>query len=236
MSCTVLSMARGCGLYAKRASFDLSLYLVADRGSAASDKDFFHKVNNAIIGGVSCIQYRDLKNDNDTVVSTARRLQEMLKGTGIRLFVNGSIESAAYADGVFLEQKSLSYQDIRRRLGDSLIIGVPVRNREDAVSCNDLDVDYVSVKVFPSQNTNPTDRATWGIEGLRAMRSLVRHPIVAIGGIDLTNVESVARELESQDGVAMVGELWRGDTISTAKKIREILNQARSSKGGSHVI
>lgn len=237
MSCSVVSIARGAAAYAK-ASFDLSLYLVADRGSVGSDKEFFHKIGQAITGGVSCIQYRDLKTDTHIVLETAKRLQQLLRGTSIRLFVNGPIEVAerAYADGVFLEQKTMSYNEVRKRLGESAIIGMPVSTREEARFCNDLDLDYVSVKVFRSQRTNPHDHATWGMAGLREIRPIILHRVVAIGGIDKSNSAEVVRSLKSDDGIAMVGDLWRKEnTLSTAKKIRAIVDLVRKSQGDVYV-
>ena len=90
------------------------------------------------------------------------------------------------------------------------------------------DVDYLSVKVSLSNRTCPKNHVLWGMEGLRKIRLLSAHRIVAIGGLNLDCVESIYRDLRSDDGVAMAGGLMEeDDPYLTAQKIQAIREKVR---------
>ena len=209
----------------RRPSYDLSLYLVANRPSFSDENLFFLKIQEAVKGGVSGVQLRDHKLDLATTLETARRLKKMLKG--IPLFINTlqpvEVIKAVDAEGIFLED-SLSLIQARKLLGKKMAIGVPVRSLDDVKALgHNPQVDYLSVKVSPSKKTCPRNDILWGMEGLRHIRSSTAHRLVAIGGLNLASVESVYRVLNADDGVAMAGGLMDEESpFMTAQKIQAI--------------
>ncbi len=77
--------------------------------------------------------------------------------------------------------------------------------------------------------TKPNSQVMWGLEGLKKIKEISRHRIVAIGGIHLENLDSVCSAIDlnkKQDGVAMVGAIWRSDSpFIEARKIRAYLEK-----------
>lgn len=71
----------------------------------------------------------------------------------------------------------------------------------------------------------------WGMERLRNVRTIIPHRIVAIGGLNLSCVEPVYRELRSDDGIAMAGGLMDEEAPNiTAQKIQSIRQKIREER------
>lgn len=211
----------------RRHGIDLSLCLVTDRKCVKSDEEFFSKISRAIEGGVTCIQLRDQNEDLQASLRSAYRLKDR-----IPLIINNRVDVAlAVGTGVHLGKKDFPLEDARRLLGQQAIIGWTVETLDDVHIAEKLDVDYLGVQLFPSKNTKLNHTRIWGIEGLKQIRSLSRHRLVAIGGITLDNLETVCSQLQlgrQGDGIAMVGELWRGNNPSIeAQKIQAIFNRIK---------
>lgn len=210
---------------ADRLAIDLSLYLVANRPSFPDDTLFFSKIMCAVNGGVSCVQLRDHKNNLSETISTALRLKDMLKG--VPLFINTlqsfDVIHAVNAEGIYIED-NFPHLQARKLLGKKAVIGTSVKTMQEVFALQqESDVDYLSVKVSPSKKTSPKNDQLWGMEGLRKVRAITPHRIVAIGGIDLSCVESVYQELRSDDGIAMAGGLMDEEAPDmTAQKIQSI--------------
>lgn len=217
----------------ERYTFDLSLYLVANRPSFQDENLFFSKIMSAVKGGASCVQLRDHKNDLSTTIKTARNLKNMLQG--VPLFINTlqpfDVIRAVCAEGIYLED-NFSYLKARKILGKKAIIGTPVKTIEEVLALGKTnEVDYVSVKVSASKKTCPKNDQLWGIEGLRQVRSITPHRIVVIGGLNLSCVEPIYRELRLDDGVAMVGGLMDEDAPDiTAQKIQSIRKKIKEER------
>lgn len=211
----------------QRLPFDLSLYLVADRPSFPDENEFFSKIMKSVKGGVSCVQLRDHKNDFATILKTATRLKKMLEDEGIPLFINTSklieVVQAIDAHGVYLEE-SLSASETREILGQKIILGIPVKTMDDVITAEQTrTIDYISVKISPSKRTCPINNQVWGMEGLIKIREISSHRIVAIGGLTLECAESIYKELNLNDGIAIAGGLMgENDPYDTAKKIQII--------------
>lgn len=66
------------------------------------------------------------------------------------------------------------------------------------------------------------------MEGLRNVRAISPHRIVAIGGLNLVCAESVYRELHIDDGIAMAGGLMEEESpYITAQRIQAISKRLR---------
>ena len=214
----------------ERISFDLSLYLVANRPSFRDERVFFSKILAGVKGGISCVQLRDHESDFNTAVTTALRLKQLLKG--VPLFVNTrqccAVALESGADGVFLEDGSC-YKEARTILGQRAIIGTSIKTLTAALAIkNDPDIDYLSFKIDRSKSTCPRNDEIWDLEEFEKTRPLLPHRIVAIGGITLSNAASIYQRLQKGDGLAMAGGLMNSeDPRQTAQSIHEIYQQLR---------
>lgn len=210
---------------------DLTLYLVTERTYATDEDNFLYKAQQAIKGGVTCIQLRDGNENLQSSIKTARLLKALISKSKIPLIINDRVDVALAvgADGVHLGQKDFPAAEARMLLGQRAIIGLTVETLEDVHSAENLDVDYLGVQVFPSKKTKPNSNAIWGLKGLKKIKEISRHRIVAIGGINFENLALVSSAIhlnKKQDGVAMVGALWRADNpFIEARKIRMFLEK-----------
>lgn len=212
----------------ERLPCDLSLYLVANRPSFEDEDLFLRRIQEAVRGGVSCVQLRDHKSDYPTSLELADRLKKALGRTPlfINTFESVKLAQAIGAAGVYLEEGP-SPLEARKILGEKAIIGAAVKTMDEVVAVNQTNaIDYLSVKVSLSKRTCPRNDALWGTEGLRRVRSLSSHRIVAIGGLNVDSVEDIYRNLRWDDGVAMAGGLMEeSDPCLTAQKIQAIRKQ-----------
>lgn len=214
-----------CFTAVQASPIDLSLYLIADRRSASSDAEFLTKIEESIKGGVTCIQWRDFTTEYEASLRMVRELKQLTAKYGVSLIVNSRLDVALAAgvDGVFLENRDVSFEEARAFLGDEVPLSMSVESMEDVLIANEKDIDHISVKVFPSPCTS-TGLVPFGIERLRAARAAYRGRIIVIGGITLENAEIVCKELRRGDGIASRCTLWSGDLYETAKKMRLIVD------------
>ena len=83
----------------------------------------------AVKGGVSCVQFRDHKNDLSATIRTALRLKNMLQN--VPLFINTlqpfDVVRAVDAEGIYLED-NFPHLEARKLLGRKVVIGTAVRD------------------------------------------------------------------------------------------------------------
>lgn len=214
----------------RRLPLDFSVYVVANRPSYPNENVFFSKIKELVRAGISCVQLRDHKNDFATTLRTASRLKDLLKDTP--LFINTlkpfEIALAVDAAGVYLEE-NYSYTEARRVLGPKAILGIGVKTMAEVIAAEQIPgIDYLSVKVSASKRTCPKNDYLWGLEGLRSVRTISSHRIVAIGGLNVECLEPIYKILHFNDGIAMAGGLMEAENPFLAvQKIRAIRQKVR---------
>lgn len=205
-----------------------TLYLVADKPSFPNLRLYLTKIQEAVNGGVTCVQLRDYKSDFPTVLKTARPLKEMLKGKKVPLIINTletiKVAQAIQADGVFLEEAHC-FHEARRLLGNKSIIGVSVKTMDDLLMVRETNqIDYLSFKIAPSKLTCKRNDLIWDIEEVRKILVSCLHQVVLIGGLNKKLAKAIYRLLRpGYDGLAMAGGVMREeDTYQAAHEIQAI--------------
>ncbi len=155
----------------------------------------------AIEGGADAVQLRAKELRDDELRPIARELAEACRGAGVLFVVNDRVAVAleSGADGVHLGQDD-DPAGARARLGDRPILGVSVRDADQARRAEAAGADYLGVTVWATA-TKP-DAAPGGLEAVRDVREATDLPIVGIGGIDATNAAEVIAAGAS--GVAVI--------------------------------
>lgn len=98
---------------------------------------------------------------------------------------------AIEAEGVHLGKSDMPYPEARRLLGWKKIIGLTVETLEQLERINQWDVQYIGIgPIFPTQ-TKLDAPTLLSIAGLATFCKLSRHPVIAIGGIHISNAEAV---------------------------------------------
>lgn len=206
-------------------AFDPFLYLVTDRGLAGA-RGLADIVREAIVGGVTLVQLREKSLLHAEFVAEARALATVCHTHGVPLIVNDDIDVAldAGADGVHLGQSDASPQEARARLGAEAIIGLSIENATQARAAAALDVDYLAASPVFATPTKTDTAPPLGLEGVRAIRRLCDKPLVAIGGINLSNALTVLRA--GADGVAVVSALMAAtDPCQAARDFANLRSQ-----------
>lgn len=193
------------------------LYLVTDSGMLRN-RTMESMVEKAVRGGVGMVQLREKNCSTREFVDLARRVKTILEGTGVPLLINDRIDVAlaAGADGVHIGQSDMSYPDARHLMGSRAIIGLSVETIGQVLEAEQWDVDYLGVSPVFSTPTKTDTLTEWGLEGIRRIRELSRHALVAIGGIHKANAAEIIAA--GADAVAVVSAICASEDPETAAR------------------
>ncbi|MCE5210078.1 MAG: thiamine phosphate synthase [Deltaproteobacteria bacterium] len=202
------------------------LYLVTDR-SLCGKKTLEEVIIQAIRGGVAYVQLREKEITTASFVREAEAIKKILKPYKVPLIINDRVDVAlaSGAEGVHIGQEDMPYEMVRGLMGQKAIIGLSVETWEDVEASQKLDVNYIGVSpVFPTPTKTDT-KGAWGLEGLARIKAFSRHPLVAIGGLNESNIRDVVKA--GAQCVAVVSAVCASsDPEAAARKINEIINSA----------
>ncbi len=184
----------------------------------------------AIEGGITSIQLREKSKNSDEVRRIATELLDFLSPYPIPLIINDDAYLAKElgAHGVHLGQDDLSPSSARQLLGKDKIIGLSIESLDQLHTANQiLDIDYVAASaIFPSQSKKNC-RMLWGLEGLRQLTTLSKHPVIAIGGVNQENVSSVIEH--GAQGVAVIAAIHNAhQPAETTRNMLQTINRIAS--------
>ena len=166
---------------------ELSLYLVTDRGNL-SDQDFLTKIEQAILGGVTCVQLREKELSSRAFYELALQVKAVTDKYHIPFLINDRLDIAlaVNASGVHLGQSDLPVAVARHLLGSDKLIGISAKTVAQALAAQAGGADYLGVgAMFPTTTKVITQETTR--ETLTAIAKTVQLPVVAIGGISKEN-------------------------------------------------
>ena len=201
------------------------IYLVTDQ-KACQGKPLESIILDAVKAGVSCVQLREKDIGTRLFLEKALALKSILKPAGIPLIINDRVDIAlaAKADGVHLGQTDMPYEHARSLMGPMAVIGLSVETWEDVTKAQDLDVDYLGVSPVFSTPTKTDTKTPWDIGGLKKIRDYSCHPLVAIGGLDISNAETVINA--GADAIAVVSAICSAnDSFDAARQLVSLFEQ-----------
>ena len=202
------------------------LYLVTDR-DLCGEKSLEDVVLESVKGGVSCVQLREKDISTRLFVSEAQRIKKLLEPYQIPLIINDRIDVALAcgAEGVHIGQEDMPYAIARQLMGRKAIIGLSVETWEDVEESQRLDVDYIGVSPVFATPTKTDTKGAWGLDGLAKIKKISRHPVVAIGGLNESNVRETI--LAGADCVAVVSAICAAsDPEAATRKLSNIIEDA----------
>ncbi len=134
------------------------------------------------------VQIRERDLSARQIVHLAEAATKLAHAVGAFVLVNDRADVAACAaDGVHLTTRSLSADSIRRAFGSDLLIGVSTHSFEEASEAERGGADFVVFgPVFETQSKRLYGKPV-GVEALRAVTSRLAIPVLALGGISLSN-------------------------------------------------
>ena len=187
-------------------SLDLSLYLVTDRDlSLGRPLEFI--VDEAVKGGVTMVQLREKNCSSLEFYQLGLRLKALLKPRNIPLIINDRLDIALAvdADGLHIGQSDLPCDVARRLLGKDKILGLSVETMEQAEDSNHLDIDYIGISPVFATPTKTDTFKPFGLNGVKSVSSITRHPNVAIGGINMENAAQIMAH--GANGIAVISAI-----------------------------
>lgn len=211
---------------------DLLLYAVTDSGMNRKwGRSITNAVRAAIEGGATIIQLREKDAKTRDFFESAKACLEICRSHEIPLLINDRIDVALAcdADGVHVGQSDMPARVARSLLGPNKIIGVSCKTPEQAQKAWDDGADYIgSGGVFPT-NTK-ANNVTIGLDGLKTVCLASKLPVVAIGGIGISNARSVMEiGVQNLKGIAVVSALFDRECIlSETQKLHSVLTDATS--------
>lgn len=205
---------------------NMTLYAVTDRAwenkPEFGNLDLYEQVYAALRGGATCVQLREKNLDFDSFLHEASRLRELCKKFNVPFIINDNIEiaKACNADGIHVGQDDMAVRDIRRLVGDSMIVGVSAHTVEEALAAEKDGADYLGLgAVFSTSTKKDVDNMSYNT--LKAICSSVHIPTVAIGGISKHTIEGLKGS--GINGVAVVSAIFASpDPEKSAKELRKM--------------
>lgn len=196
------------------------LYAVTDVRREDSAEILLDKIDAAYRGGADIVQLRAKELTDLQVLSIGRKIRPIADKYKRLFFVNdrADLALACAADGVHVGQDDLPVSEIRK-LNPDLLIGKSTHSLEQALEAEKERPDYLGVGPVFATPTKP-DYQPAGLEFVKQAAEKVSLPFVAIGGIDLNNIELVLKAGAAR--IAVVRAIFSGkDPYESARNLRD---------------
>lgn len=180
------------------------LCLITDRRRTASDAALVACVAAAARAGVHLVQVRERDLDGGRLLHLVQRCVYAVEGTTTRIIVNERIDVAiaAGAHGVHLRGDSPPASRVRTVVPPGFLVGRSVHGVDDARRATGDGSDYLLFGTVFETSSKP-GMAPAGVSALATVVAATAVPVLAVGGITVERVASVARA--GAAGVAAIG-------------------------------
>lgn len=192
---------------------DLNLYAITDRSWILNDNDAYGEDNScnsnkalkeslycksleeavekAILGGATIIQLREKNISDDEYIKRAESIKSVCDKYNIPLIINDNVDVAlkVKAAGVHVGQGDTSVSKAKSILGKDYIIGATAHNLEEAKIAQTCGADYLGVGAAFGSSTKKDAKPLTSLETYKEITSNISIPIVAIGGINDSNMD-----------------------------------------------
>ncbi|WP_370774035.1 thiamine phosphate synthase [Clostridium sp.] len=190
---------------------ELKFYLVTD-SDILRGRDFYNCIEEALKGGVTMLQLREKNASGKEFLEKAIKLRELTKKYNVKFIINDRVDIAMLcdADGVHVGQSDIPANKVRELMGEDKIVGVSARTVEEAIRAKENGADYLGVGAMFNTRTK-LDAKSVSIEKLKEIKERVELPLVAIGGLSLSNIDKL-KECNI-DGYAVVSAILGAENI-----------------------
>jgi thiamine-phosphate pyrophosphorylase len=198
------------------------LYLVS--GAELSAGSLAELTPELVRAGVDAIQLREKEMEAGDVLRLAEPIAHACAQAAVPFIVNDrpDIALALGASGVHLGQNDLPVSAARRILGASAIVGLSTHSSDD-IAAVPSEADYVAVGPLFETPTKP-GRPAVGLDLVRHAASHVSLPWFAIGGINLSNIESVL-DAGARRVVVVRALTEANDPVAEAARLNDALGE-----------
>jgi len=192
------------------------LYAVTDR-SWLNGRSLTSQIEQTLEGGATFIQLREKGLPFEEFLKEAIEVKKLTDKYNVPFVINDNADVAIQckADGVHVGQSDMYSHDVRKKIGNDMILGVSAQTVEQAIEAEKNGADYIGVgAVFGTTTKLDADYVSY--DTLYDICSKVSVPVVAIGGINEENI----LELKGSGicGVAVISAIFAQANIKEATK------------------
>lgn len=169
--------------------FDSSMYFITDSSNYSEEK-FLHRVEQALVGGVTLLQLREKDKTTREYIDLANKVHALTKKYNVPLIIDDRVDVALAidAEGVHVGQSDMPVSMARELMGNYKIVGATTKTVEQAVEAYAQGADYLGVgAIYPT--TTKVKTVITSTETLGNICSAVPIPVNAIGGLNKDNID-----------------------------------------------
>ena len=188
-----LSAELGASIRQAKADQVRGLYVIIDP-QVTGGRDPYDIAVAAVNGGARMLQLRDKLRDKGESLPLAQALQELCQRTGTMLIINdhADVAAAVGSAGLHVGQTDLPVAQARRILDPQQVLGRSNREYEQLAESKEMGADHVAFGAIYATTSKGVARNPQGPERVREAKAIAGGtPLVAIGGINLSNVTPV---------------------------------------------
>jgi thiamine-phosphate pyrophosphorylase len=187
----------------------------------SNGRDNITVVKEMFDGGIKILQYREKQKSKLEKYKECEIIKNLTQNYGVFFIINDDIDIAVSlsCDGIHIGQDDLPILKAREIVGSDMIIGLSTHCPSQAQEALKNGADYIGVGPIFKTFTKVGVVEPVGFEYLDYCVKNIPITKVAIGGINLSNFESIAKY--RCENICMVSE------ITGAKNIKETIKQAQ---------
>ena len=183
---------------------------------------FFEDLTKVLnTGKVGLFQLRLKKYSLKQKIVIGKKIHNICKKNKVKFLINDDpiLSKKLNADGCHLGQKDMGIREARKIIGKK-IIGITCHNSIDlAKAAIKRKADYIAFGAFFSTKTKKVKyKAT--TKTLNQVKKLTKIPIVAIGGINMTNYKKLL--LNNVSLLAISGYIWNNKKYKPIESIKKL--------------
>ena len=186
------------------------------------EKTFYSQLENVLSQKkVGFFQLRLKKEDLKKKMIIAKKIKKICKKFNVKFLINDDVylTKKLNADGCHLGQKDMNIVNARKLLGNK-IIGVTCHNSiKLAKVALKNKANYLAFGAFYLSKTKKVKYKA-SLNLLKKARKITKKPIVAIGGINLSNYKKLL--LNKANLLAISGYIWKNKKLKPIEAIKKL--------------
>ncbi len=192
------------------------LYVIIDL-QALGERSASEVARQVIRGGAKVIQLRDKGPNRKALLPVAQELKQICTSSGVLFIMNDYLDLvlAADADGMHLGQQDLPTSEARKIMPQDKVLGCSTATLEEALKAEKDGADYIAVGSI-YETTSKSKFRLAGLETLHKVKEAVSIPVVAIGGIDESNIAQVITA--GADAIAVISAVLGAEDVEEASR------------------
>lgn len=212
------------------APFPPGLYAVVD-DTVKPELPILEKARRILEGGAKVLQLRLKHTLMRDAVGPAREIVALARSAGALCLVNDRVDLALLsgAQGVHLGDEDLPVTEARKLLGPSAVVGATVRNADQARRAHAEGASYCGIGPVFITATKTVGAEPLGLEGLASVVRDSPLPLVAIAGISLKNIDSIAAT--GVHSAAVISDVLTAEDLpSRVRALQAAFQKGRASR------